>query len=191
MLSGVGARVKQLSPQEQGRDEEGVPSKPREVGEVIHNPNVWGLLDMMLMTSELLSILFSRVKQCPCHPASTLLVAELRLMYNCSLKSPFHCPLIGCVVPWLATGGWIPFVRRLQQSRELELLSKLVGLPDLDRNYIICHFRKGCGALNTELDLKLTFWSGTLPYVCLVVRQMMRRTPKHELKKRCSSGMIQ
>ena len=132
MISVVEAHSKRLSPQEWGRDEEGAPSKPGEVGEVIHNPKYWGLLDMMLMTSGLLSILFSRVKQCPCHPAPSLLVAELRLVYNYSLKNPFHCPLMGCVAPWLATGGWVPFVRRLQQSRQLGLLSKLVGLLDLD-----------------------------------------------------------
>ena len=72
---------------------------------------------------------------------------------------------MGYVAPWLATGGWVPFVRRLQQSRELELLSKLVGLPDLHQNVTLGKFLKGCGGPNTELDLKLTFWSGTLPYV--------------------------
>lgn len=162
---GVEARSKRLSPQEKEHDEEYARSTPIVVGEEIHNPRCWGLLHMMPMTSELLSILFSRVKQCPCHPASKLSSAELRFVYGGSLKAPFHCPLMDCVAPWLATGSWIPSVRSLQQSRERELLSKLVGLFGLGRKYTHGSFRKGCGALNTELALTLTFGTGTLPYV--------------------------
>ena len=78
------------------------------------------------------------------HPLSCRVAPRLQMQFKDSIPLPLDGVRSSMVGDW-----WLgPVVRRLQQSRELELLSKLVGLPDLDRNDILGNFRKGCGALH-------------------------------------------
>ena len=143
------------------------PTDPKEAGAVINNPRFWANVDMLLMASEVLAVMFSNVKQCPCHPSAEMLDADLRHLYaDRSLKTGrFICPLMGCCGPWLATGGWRLFLQRVRQSREIELLGKCSVLLEEHRVAVLADFRAGCGAYATELSLKLDFWSSSNPYV--------------------------
>ena len=41
---------------------DGQPSAPKEAGAVIHNPLFWSYVDVCLMASEVLAVMFSKVK---------------------------------------------------------------------------------------------------------------------------------
>ena len=65
-----------------GESAEDAPTAPEEAGNVIHNPRFWMYVDMLLMVSEVLAVMFSHVKQCPCHPSAQMLETDLRYVYT-------------------------------------------------------------------------------------------------------------